>query len=97
MLKVLFPYLSTVIVDRLVRVSSTLRITARCTTLRARCPDCGTPSGRVHSRYVRRLADAATGGQATTIDLEVRRFFCDNGDCSKKTFAEQVEGLTFRY
>ncbi|WP_411130176.1 hypothetical protein [Streptomyces sp. x-19] len=24
-------------------------------------------------------------------------FFCDNSDCAKKTFAEQVEQLTFRY
>ena len=54
-------------------------------------------AGRVHSRYVRRLADTAIGGQTTAIDLEVRRFFCDNGDCGQKTFAEQVEGLTFRY
>ncbi|WP_420719402.1 transposase family protein [Streptomyces sp. RTd22] len=84
--------ISTVVVDRLARVSSTLRITARCTTLRTRCPECGTSSGRVHSRYVRRLADAAIGGQMTAIDLEVRRFFCDNGGCGKKTFAEQVEG-----
>lgn len=51
----------------------------------------------MHSRYVRRRADTAIGGQTTAIDLEVRRFFCDNGDCGKTTFAEQVEGLTFRY
>ncbi|MGW7825247.1 ISL3 family transposase, partial [Streptomyces puniciscabiei] len=97
LLKVLFPSLSAVVIDQLVRVGSTVRITARCTTPTARCPDCGTSSGRVHSRYKRRLADTATGGQPTAIDLEVRRFFCDNGGCGKKTFAEQVEGLTFRY
>ncbi|MCX5247141.1 ISL3 family transposase [Streptomyces sp. NBC_00201] len=60
-------------------------------------PTAGTSSGRVHSRYRRRLADIAVGGQPIAIDLEVRRFFCDNGACGKKTFAEQVEGLTFRY
>ncbi|WP_261995177.1 hypothetical protein [Rhodococcus opacus] len=28
------------------------------------------------------------------IDLRVRRFFCDTIDCTAKTFAEQVPGLT---
>jgi hypothetical protein len=27
----------------------------------------------------------------------VRRFFCDNGECARKTFAEQVPDLTVRY
>jgi transposase len=29
--------------------------------------------------------------------LRVRRFFCDHGGCSARTFAEQVAGLTSRY
>ena len=52
---------------------------------------------RVHSRYQRRLADTATGGQEVLIDLQVRRFFCGNRGCAKATFAEQVPGLTTRY
>lgn len=31
------------------------------------------------------------------IVLRVRRLFCDAGDCPKRTFAEQVPGLTVRY
>src|SRR5207245_49325 len=53
--------------------------------------------GRVHSRYRRRLADAAIGGRRVLIRLTVRRFFCGNPDCPVTTFAEQVEGLTSRY
>jgi transposase len=51
----------------------------------------------VHSRYERRLADAAAAGRSVEIRLRVRRFFCYNSDCPVKTFAEQVEGLTTRY
>ncbi|SEF78019.1 hypothetical protein SAMN04489712_1023 [Thermomonospora echinospora] len=40
---------------------------------------------------------AATGGQETIIHLQVRRFLCLDGACPKKTFAEQVPGLTSRY
>ncbi|MEU0786478.1 hypothetical protein ABZ341_33480 [Streptomyces sp. NPDC006173] len=31
------------------------------------------------------------------IELSVRRLFCDNGDCPRVTFAEQIQGLTFHY
>ncbi|MFJ7911378.1 ISL3 family transposase [Kitasatospora sp. NPDC096204] len=61
------------------------------------CPGCGIPSGRVHSRYGRRLADAPCGGQSVVIELSVRRLFCDKRECRRVTFAEQIEGLTCRY
>ncbi|MFH8383509.1 ISL3 family transposase [Kitasatospora sp. NPDC018058] len=61
------------------------------------CPGCGAPSGRVHSRYGRRLADAPCGGRGVVIDLSVRRLFCDNRECRRVTFAEQIDGLTSRY
>jgi transposase len=51
----------------------------------------------VHSRYQRRLADAALGGRQVLIVLSVRRLFCDHDRCARRTFAEQVEGLTVRY
>ena len=51
----------------------------------------------MHSRYQRKLADTATGGQEVLIDLQARRFFCGNEACAKATFAEQVPGLTTRY
>ncbi|MFI6493449.1 ISL3 family transposase [Streptomyces sp. NPDC050564] len=61
------------------------------------CPGCRTPSGRVHSRYGERLADVPCGGRGVVIELSVRRLFCDNGNCPRATFAEQIEGLTCRY
>ena len=97
LLKVLFPHLAQVVVDSVARIGKSIRIAARCTAPVALCSGCGTVSPRVHSRYGRRLADTAISGQETAIDLEVRRFFCDNADCAKKTFAEQVDQLTFRY
>jgi transposase len=50
----------------------------------------------VHSRYERRLADVAAGGQETLIHLRVRRFFCRNAACAAITFAEQVPALAGR-
>ncbi|MCX4862013.1 transposase family protein [Streptomyces canus] len=70
---------------------------ARASAERAACPACSTTSGRVHSRYVRRLADTAVGGRHVVIELQVRRFRCRDRACRQATFAEQVDGLTFRH
>jgi transposase len=70
---------------------------ARADGLAAACPACGAVSRRVHSRYERRLSDTPVAGQQTMIELQVRRFFCGNDACGRKTFAEQVPGLTVRY
>ncbi|WSJ89849.1 ISL3 family transposase [Streptomyces sp. NBC_01304] len=63
----------------------------------AECTGCGTWSEWFHSRYERRLADAAVGSRQVRIDLSVRRLYCENPACPKTTFAEQVPGLTVRY
>ncbi|MFE0134498.1 transposase family protein [Streptomyces sp. NPDC059037] len=93
-----FPHLGSVLVEQLVLKEGVLHVVA-CTRdgIPARCPGCGAASGRTHSRYVRHLADAPTGGHPVVVALSVRRLFCDDADCGKVTFAEQVEGLTFFY
>ncbi|MEU1566560.1 transposase family protein [Streptomyces mirabilis] len=63
----------------------------------AACPGCGVASARVHSRYVRRLADSAVGHRGVVIELGVRRFRCQDSACTRATFVEQIDGLTFRY
>ncbi|GEC07968.1 hypothetical protein SSP24_56230 [Streptomyces spinoverrucosus] len=50
-----------------------------------------------HSRSCRTLADVAAGGRPVLIELSVRRLFCDSPSYGRRTFAEQVEGLTARY
>lgn len=96
-MSVLLPQLAGVEVERIEQVGGVLRISARTASSPVACPSCGSVSSRVHSRYERRLADTAVGGQRTAIVLEVRRLFCDEPDCDRRTFAEQVQGLTFRY
>lgn len=61
------------------------------------CPGCGMLSDRVHNRYERRLSDTAISGREMLIFLRVRRLFCDNTECAKKTFAEAVPELAARY
>jgi transposase len=96
-LEVLLPHLAGVIVENAELAGTWLCIWARTRAEEAPCPRCGRRSGRVHSRYERRLADAAIGGRRVVIRLRVRRFFCKWPACPAATFAEQVEGLTSRY
>jgi transposase len=96
-LGVLLPHLAGVIVEEVTVAAGLLLVRARARAPEAACPICGTVSGRVHSRYSRTLADAAIGGRQVAILLAVRRFFCAAPGCERKTFAEQVDGLTARY
>ena len=84
-------------IEQITRVDSVVEIAARARGSGAVCPDCGQRSCRVHSRYRRCLADAAVGGQPVRIRLLVRRFTCASTTCRRRTFVEQVDGLTVRY
>lgn len=61
------------------------------------CPYCCHSSHRVHSRYTRTIVDLSILGHPVTMTLGVRKFFCDNPHCRKKTFAEQPGDEIFRY
>ncbi|MFE6691763.1 ISL3 family transposase [Streptomyces sp. NPDC057743] len=93
----LLPHLAAVAIEEIQVVGAGVRISASVAADAARCPDCGGNSHRVHDRYRRRLADTPAGGRSVTICLTVRRFRCEVPSCARRTFAEQVEGLTFRY
>jgi transposase len=96
-LATLLPHLALLRLDRLFLKGAGLRIEAATTTSPAVCPGCGAASARVHSRYLRRLADTGLGGREVVLLLTVRRFFCDRASCVKQTFVEQVPGLTARH
>jgi transposase len=67
---------------------------ARAATSSAPCPGCGTMSARVHGSYERSLRDAPLAGVPVLIRLRVRRFRCRAGGCGRRTFVEQIPGLT---
>ncbi|WP_328623745.1 transposase family protein [Streptomyces sp. NBC_00353] len=74
-----------------------VRVEARATAGQAACPGCGCWSGRIHGSYLRFPRDLPTSGKLVVMSLRVRRFVCEADSCSRKTFAEQVPGLTRRF
>ncbi|MGW1894191.1 transposase family protein [Streptomyces sp. NPDC002004] len=72
-------------------------VEARSTARRAACPGCGCWSSQIHGSYLRFPRDLPTSGKLVVMSLRVRRFVCAEGSCPRKTFAEQVPGLTRRF
>ncbi len=56
----------------------------------AACPDCGTMSSHLHSRYERILGDLPWQGRPVVLRIQARRFRCSCPACPRQTFAEQL-------
>ena len=74
-----------------------ITLAARTTSAQVRCPVCSTLSRRVHSRYVRTLADLPWQGIPVSVRLHIRRFFCDAGFCERAIFTERLPGVVGHY
>lgn len=90
----LLPHLSGLSIEAVEQRDGVITLSGRARAATARCGRCRRRSGRVHGRYQRRLRDIAVAGVALLIQVQVRRFRCDNTDCTARTFAEQIDGLT---
>lgn len=79
--------------------ASTSTITAIVTTTSAEaaCPLCHRSSTRIHSRYVRQIADLPWMGCAVHLELHVRRFFCPNKACARVIFTERLPSVVEPY
>jgi transposase len=66
-----------------------LILAVRSEAAEARCPLCATASGRIHSRYVRHVADLPSAGRKVRLRLLTRRFTCEVPHCRRRIFAER--------
>lgn len=55
----------------------------------AHCPRCGMASSRIHSYHIRTFTDVPYYQKKVIVYLRVRKFFCNNRECSQKVFGEQ--------
>jgi len=63
----------------------------------AACPQCEHESTALHSHYLRYPRDLTWAERPVVVELKVKRFFCHNPACSKRTFAEQFPDFVLRY
>jgi hypothetical protein len=70
---------------------ATTVITVRRASRSSPCPGCGTSSGRVHSRYLRHVADLPLAGRPVRLVVVARRFRCGADLCGRRIFTERFE------
>lgn len=95
--KTLLPDPSLIKLERFVSSPDAIIVVIKTKQPQASCPLCQQPSHKIHSRYVRTLADLPWQGVAIRLELTVRRFFCINDYCPRKIFAEQLPSIVKRY
>jgi transposase len=76
-------------VDTVRAINTTLVVEAHSHALSATCPNCFQLSTRIHSRYLRSPRDLPLSEHRVQLLVTVRRFFCDNPSCTRRTFAER--------
>lgn len=70
-----------------------LSLTVTSIQLQSSCPGCEQAATRVHSRYVRTLADLPWADLPVRIQLQVRKFFCATATCPRRIFTERLPTL----
>jgi transposase len=55
------------------------------------CPYCGEASNRKHSYYNKSFMDIPLNNKKVEITIKNRKMFCDNKNCTHKTFAETYD------
>jgi transposase len=63
----------------------------------ATCPQCGTASDRIHSRYRRTVADLPSQGRVVVLRLLVRKFRCLGPGCTRRIFCERLPKVLARH
>lgn len=63
----------------------------------ASCPVCDQTSAKLHSHYLRTLADLPWSGRAVRLLLRVRRFRYSSPECPRRIFAERLPDLVEPY
>lgn len=93
----LVPDITEVELVALGRAAGAIEMRLKTCRASASCPTCGRLSGKVHSRYMRRLADLPWDGVPVMIHLQTRRFFCVEPGCGRKVFTEALPCTAARY
>jgi transposase len=86
----LLPDMAELHLDHLISEMDSITMVVKTARLTACCPQCQHPSTRVHSRYLRSLADLPWSGISVRLRLHTRRFFCSSLTCSRRVFTERL-------
>ena len=93
----IFLFFPSLAIEHITTTEEGITVLVSLMTEASSCPVCQHSASRIHSRYQRTLQDLPSSGLSVQLRLHVRRFFCDNASCSRKTFAEAASDVAARY
>lgn len=76
--------------------AQTITVALTATQTSGCCPTCGTSSQRIHGSYVRTLVDCPWAEYQVVLRVRVRRFVRATHGCVRRTFTDDLPGLTTR-
>jgi hypothetical protein len=76
--------------------AQTITVALAATQTSGCCPACGAVSQRIHGSSVRTLADCSWAEHQVVLRVRVRRFVCATPGCARRTFTDDLPGLTTR-
>src|SRR5438132_9328907 len=71
-----------------------ITLQVRSTQTSVPCPLCATPARRIHSRYIRTLADLPWAAYRVRLQLRVRKWLCRHRACRRHIFTERLPTVT---
>lgn len=83
--------------EHIVSQPASLVIVVTATRRQADCPKCQRISTRIHSRYIRQVADLPWQGVSVRLELHTRRFRCTNDLCERSIFCERLPSVVTHY
>jgi transposase len=96
-MKTLVPNPAVLSLEKIVPHPDALIMVVTTSRPQAHCPECQQLSSRVHSRYQRSIIDLPWGEITVRLELQTRKFFCDNDGCRQRIFCERLPEVVEPY
>jgi transposase len=88
LLSIVFSGLPALVIEDAEDAGEVICVRAKTRDVAVACPDCGTPTARVHGYYKRTAADVPAGGRRVLIRVRVRWLRCPVPGCPRQAFRE---------
>ena len=86
----LLPNISGLELESISKANNSIKIKLSISLKGGVCPCCHQESIRIHSKYSRSITDLPMAGNSVIIQLNMRKYFCDNASCKRKIFTERM-------
>jgi transposase len=96
-MKTLVPNPAVLSLEKIVPHPDALIMVVTTSRPQAHCPECQQLSSHVHSRYQRSVTDLPWGEITVRLELQTRKFFCDNDGCRQRIFCERLPEVVAPY